>query len=462
MGLIDHTSAFALMTKVPSSDKTILLNGIGNVNRFTGFNNNDSQISDPYQITFNKTDPKKPKRPARYLLRLINTSFDSTFIFSIDNHWLQIISADFVPLEPYWNTSVLIGIGQRYNVIVEASPVGDRDQNPIPDDGNFWIRTWVAKGCGKPGNETTHYEQTGILRYNNESKVEPTSSPWPKVAKSCSDETYSSLIPKLPWYVGKASNSVGGMQASGEQFDVFSKGTTKPFPDAVFSLEPNASTTFNPLQIDFDNPMFLNLGKTASDLPGKWVLIPENYTDNDWVWLVLTSPDTKTFTIAHPVSVHKTSSPNIPKAKTIPQIHLHGHDFALLAQEENAKWPPANGFFPKLINPPRRDVVLLPSNGYVVIAFKADNPGAWLMHCHIARHAGNGLALQILERQSDARKLWPPGNPFVVEAQKQCNKWKSWVGDCKNWWPGQLKDGSYPLCPPAPMKTYTFLNDSGI
>lgn len=28
-------------------------------------------------------------------------------------------------------------------------------------------------------------------------------------------------------------------------------------------------------------------------------------------------------------------------------------------------------------NPPRRDVVLLPGNGFVVIAFKTDNPGSW-------------------------------------------------------------------------------------
>lgn len=29
-------------------------------------------------------------------------------------------------------------------------------------------------------------------------------------------------------------------------------------------------------------------------------------------------------------------------------------------------------------NPPRRDVAMLPGSGYLVIALKADNPGAWL------------------------------------------------------------------------------------
>ena len=51
------------------------------------------------------------KQGVRYLLRLINTSVDSTFIFSIDGHNLTVIGMDFVPIEPYTNTSVLIGIG---------------------------------------------------------------------------------------------------------------------------------------------------------------------------------------------------------------------------------------------------------------------------------------------------------------------------------------------------------------
>ena len=86
-------------------------------------NKNTSIIPPIYQLHFEKTNVSIPGRAKRYLLRLINTSFDSTFIFSIDNHWLQIIGADFVPIEPYYNTSVLIGIGQRYHVIVEADPV---------------------------------------------------------------------------------------------------------------------------------------------------------------------------------------------------------------------------------------------------------------------------------------------------------------------------------------------------
>jgi hypothetical protein len=53
-----------------------------------------------------------------------------------------------------------------------------------------------------------------------------------------------------------------------------------------------------------------------------------------------------------------------------------------------------------LINPPRRDVASLPGNGHLAIAFPLDNPGSWLMHCHIAWHASEGFALQFVETQN--------------------------------------------------------------
>jgi len=81
-------------------------------------------------------------------------------------------------------------------------------------------------------------------------------------------------------------------------------------------------------------------------------------------------------------------------------IHLHGHDFYILAQ--------GNGTFngvTNTINPPRRDTALLHSHGYLLIAFKTDNPGVWLMHCHIGWHTEEGFALQFLERKDEIAGL---------------------------------------------------------
>jgi FtsP/CotA-like multicopper oxidase with cupredoxin domain len=62
---------------------------------------------------------------------------------------------------------------------------------------------------------------------------------------------------------------------------------------------------------------------------------------------------------------------------------MHGHDFAILAQSnltyDELESPKTFNF----VNPPRRDVALLPAKGYLALAFKSDNPGIWLVHCHI-------------------------------------------------------------------------------
>jgi hypothetical protein len=44
-------------------------------------------------------------------------------------------------------------------------------------------------------------------------------------------------------------------------------------------------------------------------------------------------------------------------------------------------------------------VALLPTSGYLILAFETDNPGAWLMHCHIGWHTMEGFALQFLEME---------------------------------------------------------------
>ena len=67
-------------------------------------------------------------------------------------------------------------------------------------------------------------------------------------------------------------------------------------------------------------------------------------------------------------------------------MHLHGHDFLLLAQgkgvfDENVL---ASANF---VNPPRRDVVTMPASDpnsnvtgvFIVIAFPLDNPGVWVL-----------------------------------------------------------------------------------
>jgi hypothetical protein len=228
-------------------------------------------VPSTYTLVFqNQTKP----RPKRYLLRLINTSFDTTFVFSIDNHNLTIIGADFVPIHNYSNTSVLIGIGQRYHVVVEANPIANASQ-PVPKDWNFWMRTYVA-GCSTAPNNS-EYMLNGILRYDSSSTALPSSKPWNGVSLDCSDETYSSLKPVLNWTVGAPSNG-----NTGEEKDVHGFVNGPPdYPLAFFSLTQFGAVP-TALRIDYSNITFLNLDNTGG-WPSEWIITPENYKSTDWV-----------------------------------------------------------------------------------------------------------------------------------------------------------------------------------
>ena len=107
----NHRSAFEDWAWQPEfgapSMTNILLNGKGRYNR-THPRYPNLPIGQPERYS------KVFERGKRYLLRLINTSLDTTFVFSIDGHNLTVIGADFVPIVPYNTSSVLVAIGKYY------------------------------------------------------------------------------------------------------------------------------------------------------------------------------------------------------------------------------------------------------------------------------------------------------------------------------------------------------------
>ena len=48
-------------------------------------------------------------------------------------------------------------------------------------------------------------------------------------------------------------------------------------------------------------------------------------------------------------------------------------------------------------NLPRKDTVIVPVGGYVVIRFEANNPGWWFLHCHIEPHQLEGMSMVVRE-----------------------------------------------------------------
>jgi FtsP/CotA-like multicopper oxidase with cupredoxin domain len=64
-------------------------------------------------------------------------------------------------------------------------------------------------------------------------------------------------------------------------------------------------------------------------------------------------------------------------------MHLHGHHFQVVG---------VNG---KALQGAMRDTVLVPIGSAVTIAFDADNPGNWLLHCHNLLHMATGMMTEV-------------------------------------------------------------------
>ena len=75
-------------------------------------------------------------------------------------------------------------------------------------------------------------------------------------------------------------------------------------------------------------------------------------------------------------------------------MHLHGHVFQIVARGSGS-WSGNEGSMPSV--PAKRDGAVVPANGYIVLRFKADNPGVWFFHCHIDLHLVGGMAATIIE-----------------------------------------------------------------
>ncbi len=48
----------------------------------------------------------------------------------------------------------------------------------------------------------------------------------------------------------------------------------------------------------------------------------------------------------------------------------------------------------------RKDTVIVPGGGYVVLQFRSDNPGLWFLHCHIVPDLLEGMSVMINEVES--------------------------------------------------------------
>lgn len=101
-------------------------------------------------------------------------------------------------------------------------------------------------------------------------------------------------------------------------------------------------------------------------------------------------------------------------------MHIHGHNMQILASGVGS-WDNTTIINPQ--NPQRRDVQLIGPNGYLVVQFDLNNPGAWPFHCHVAWHTSEGMNIILLENPTAIKE--EVALPYVMA--QTCRDWSNFT-----------------------------------
>ncbi|KAF2271885.1 uncharacterized protein EI97DRAFT_497001 [Westerdykella ornata] len=289
----------------------------------------------------------------RHRLRLINTGFNNHVHVKLEDHPFEVIAVDFTAIEPYVTDSLSIGIGQRYDVIIEA-------------------------------NQTNNSTARAIFHYDG-STTPVDISTTTELPTGCHDEANVE-----PWVRTAVPQNVPEELLLGFQSNDTTVGET------LVQWLINGSR----IAVNHSYPTMQGLIDGVSDWPKDNNVYKLGQANKWWYWVIQAGGET--------------GPPDHP-------IHLHGHDFHVLGSARNRTWDGDISTL-RFSNPPRRDTAMLPSLGYLVLAFESNNPGIWLMHCHVPFHQSQGFALQFLEREDEILQMID-----TAAVEDRCVAWREFA-----------------------------------
>nr|UCK81629.1 laccase-2 [Arenicola marina] len=385
---------------------------------------------------YNSTTPLNPfipleefqvTRGGRFKFRIIQASLSKTLRVSIDQHVINVIATDGADVTSQAVDDLIISPGERFDIWIDAA---DPSRS-----GNYWIRVESTELMGgEYSNERIvprHAE--AILRYAGATREEPVTPRKtctqhnPCTVLNCPYRFYPSsfhtrclpITTLTPRHHGKLLTGRDGRNfkehmlhfryALSENYALIStingnryqpsSAPAQTYPTGEFIHQPCPDVACQQDTCSCTNVLDIDLGDVIQ-----------------LVFLVY-------------------AKPGLPVQATHP-VHMHGHHFQVV----KIGWPSYNettgefleqnpdlkcegcccntvtwanpswngGNMPGVddgFRPVTKDTVQVPVGGYVVVRFRADNPGYWFMHCHMEFHNAQGMALTI--REGSDRQMAP-------------------------------------------------------
>ncbi|XP_061393362.1 uncharacterized protein LOC133328869 [Musca vetustissima] len=400
--LIEHT--LVIQDIVYNADMTrprnIVINGKGR-NHLNSWADNDSR---------HRYERLNVSPGMRYRMRVIsNGVFNCPLEFSIENHRMLMISTDGNDLQPVYADKFFMTSAERFDFILQA--------NQYP--GNYWIRVKGYNDC-----ENLNLYQGAVLHYRGSSRSR---LPERQITEDVN------AVPKA--LSAKSEIGVNVMaelitpDRKRERSDVPTLGlqSLNPLPWPAYTKFRTYYTSFGVLQLD--NDAYLQVDDitfaypTVSLLQGRHLFNDDNYFCNRTAFYLAGINCRRT-------NCECTNVIRIPAYKPIEMVvanymntthpfHSHGYTFRLVGQDivgnindlRNIQELDRRGLLkrvPDNFPAVEKDTIQVPPLGYIIIRFISDNPGFWTMHCHIERHALEGMiAVMKVGENHQIKKIAP-------------------------------------------------------
>ena len=384
-------------------------------------------------------------RGMQYRFRLIGAQALYAYKFSIENHLLTVIATDGHYINPIPDVHyVIVNTGERYDVIVNA------DQQ----EREYWIvaETLEDQDLGDPNfyNRIGNHKAEAILHYESASRtfsVSDSSSTWSCLAQSCLHVNcpYEPVDPNIECINVDKFRDVFNTTINNPQ------NPTMLFYDFGFDGEISTSgSSVDGINFRFPSDLPDSDAFRKDVCPGRGC--DHNATTHCACTHVIDISEVKIDEAVDLVITNSpgTKPPNNPESSH--PVHLHGHSFYVvkvgypeyhpngtykspnqdiecvveetgqeceqfitvekeidgkLTRLQTVRWrnnqPPVE-VLDRDTNFPLKDTVIVPYGGYTVIRFIADNPGWWLLHCHIEIHQLEGMAAVVRETNGQGNK----------------------------------------------------------
>ena len=353
----------------------------------------------------------KPGEKVR--LRIIDGSATTFFYLQFAGGPLQVIVADGLPVQPFDEPRLLIGVAETYDVIVTVPSDGSYEFRATAHDGSGKASLWIGAGPRHAAPNIPHpnlYASMGDLSLKHVLALTPGGSmgmPGNEVRAGKFDQPGMNGMDDMKGMdhgainhaamatgpaMGHAGHNMGGMAQERMPMDAATADHDKPaahrstwfglLAEDVSSKAPLATDGMSP---ERPGPPYdkLRALKTTSFNPDKPLREIRLTLDGDmerYVWFLNNKPlsetdhiEIKRDEIVRFIMINRTMMHH--------PMHLHGHFFRVLnAQGEYS---------------PLKHTVDVSPMTTTVIEFAAEEFGDWFFHCHLLYHMESGMARMV-------------------------------------------------------------------